>query len=256
LQRLKAAVEESKVRDKKYLLGLIQHAVNTGHNPVHCSSRQLAALVGVKSWGKANDAMSRLESTLAGGFLKGVTHDGVIGHSRLWHLNASDREGYIYTMHDIYVPPPTPEQRFVEWVSDSPLGTDFTITSVAKHLNVSRAKARALLDLYLDVYFGGGFYRGGRNRRQRLPAKWWRKPTAVLFPALPKPKPERKPKTPVSDGFEELVMAAADEQPDFDQHLAEIAAECAAEIERMNAAPRVDPRSMGDPFTGLDLYGS
>jgi hypothetical protein len=188
LEKLQAAVDGSNIRDKRYMLGLIQHALNTGFNPVNCSSRQLAALVGVKSWDKANQAMNRLEATLAGGFLKSVTYDGVIGHSRLWHLN-TDGEGDIYLMHGIYVPPSeSAESRFVEWVSEAPIKAEFTITSVSKYLNVSRGKAKALLDRYRDVYFGGSFYPGGRNRKRRLPAKWWRSETKVLFPALPEVK--------------------------------------------------------------------
>ena len=239
LERLRAAVEASNMKDKKYMLGLVQHALNTGFNPVNCSSRQLAALVGIKSNDKANEAMNRLEATLGGGFLRSVTYDGVIGHSRLWHLN-TDGEGDIYIMHEIYVPPSAhsaqAEQRFVEWVSAAPVGADFTITSVSKYLNVSRGKARALLDRYQDVYFGGSFFPGGRTRKRVLPAKWWRAETRVLFPALPKEKPPKREKIvrPVPAPVEEYIPPTP------------------VEVE---VGSGVDPRTIPDPFDGIPPDG-
>jgi hypothetical protein len=172
LEGLAENVRESKIKDKRYVLALIQHAMNTGHNPVHASARQIAAIAGVKSYAKAAEAMNRMQASLCGGILTAVTFDGQFGHSRLWSLNTSWREGYIYTMHDIYVPLLSPEERFTEWVSAAPIGTEFTVTSVAHHLNVSRAVATKLLTSHTDQFFGGGNYKG--DRKHRLPAKWWR----------------------------------------------------------------------------------
>ncbi|HTX94928.1 MAG TPA: hypothetical protein VME67_08790 [Mycobacterium sp.] len=47
-----------------------------------------------------------------------------------------------------------------------------TVTQVAAELAITRPAARKLLNKYLDVYFGGGFFEG--DRKNRLPAKWWR----------------------------------------------------------------------------------
>jgi hypothetical protein len=52
------------------------------------------------------------------------------------------------------------------------MGTELTISLVASELSVTRPAARKLLDKYIDVYFGGGFFAG--DRKNRLPAKWWR----------------------------------------------------------------------------------
>jgi hypothetical protein len=54
------------------------------------------------------------------------------------------------------------------------MGTELTVGLVASELGITRPKARRLLDKYIDEYFGGGFF--GGDRKNRLPAKWWREP--------------------------------------------------------------------------------
>lgn len=171
LQALAEWVKGTKVRDKRYILALIQHAINHGRNPVYATSRQLAALAGVKSYAKAAEAMNRMQESLAGGFLVKVTYDGVYGHSRLWELNTT--EGYINTMHDTYVPSPDdPEIRFRELVEPLPAGTAVTVTSVASRLGITRPKAKRLLVEHTAEFFGGGYFEG--DRRTKQPATWWR----------------------------------------------------------------------------------
>jgi hypothetical protein len=53
-----------------------------------------------------------------------------------------------------------------------PPGTEVTVTLIASELSMTRTAARKLLDMYLDLYFAGGFY--GGDRKTRTPAKWWR----------------------------------------------------------------------------------
>ena len=174
LQGLYDRVEAvEKLKDKRYILALIQHAINVGHNPVDCSSRQLAAVAGIKSYPKANDAMNRMQVSMAGGVIKKHTYDGVFGHSRSWLLDTDwGKEGYTYIMHDICVPLKSVEEQFHCWVSGSPAGTSFTVTGVSARLNISRGKAKKLLDAGLDEFFGGSFYAG--DNKIRKPAMWWR----------------------------------------------------------------------------------
>jgi hypothetical protein len=170
LETLAERVRESKVRDKVYLLALIQHAINTGHNPVNASSRQIAALAG-RSVQKTAQAMNRMQDSLCSGFLAKVTYDGIYGHSRLWELNT----GGLHIYHACYISnPPDHDARFVAFVEPLPMGTELTVRLVASELGITRPKARDLLDKYIDVYFGGGFFAG--DRKSRLPAKWWREP--------------------------------------------------------------------------------
>lgn len=173
---LYAAVEASDIRLKAHVLALIQLAINTGHNPVNASARQLAAISG-KSVQKTAEAMNKMASSLAGGVLTGVTYDGVYGHSRLWHLNPGWAEGEGYICTGLYISNPSTtnhEARFREYVEPLPMGTELTVTTVASKLGITRPRARKLLDQHVDEYFGGGFFEG--ERRTRRPAKWWREP--------------------------------------------------------------------------------
>jgi hypothetical protein len=174
LEGLADRVRSSKVRDKRYLLALIQHAINFGRNPVLASSRQVAALAGVKSHGKASAAMERWQFNRADGIVPSYSWDGEYGHSRLWTVDIEwGTEGYIYNMHGMYVPPS--EVRLREWASEVPLGTEFTITEVSRRLNVPRHEAQALLNRFEDEFFGGGHAKG--DQRHKRPAIWRRQPT-------------------------------------------------------------------------------
>jgi hypothetical protein len=170
LETLAERVKESKVRDSVYLLALIQHAINTGHNPVNASSRQIAAIAG-RSVAKTAQAMNRMQETLCGGFLAKVTYDGIYGHSRLWELNV----GGLHIYHACYISnPPDHDAKFVAFVEPLPMGTELTVTLVAAELSITRPRARKLLDKYTDEYLGGGFFKG--DRKNRLPATWRRQP--------------------------------------------------------------------------------
>jgi hypothetical protein len=158
-------------RNKAHVLALIQHALNTGHNPVHASARQLAAISG-RALPVTAKAMSRISSSVCGcGVVSQVTFDGEYGHSRLWHLNSAWRpqKGYICTCK--YISNPS-ETSFVNYVQPLPAGTEVTVALIASELNITRPAARKLLDKYLDRYFGGGYFEG--DRRTRTPARWWR----------------------------------------------------------------------------------
>jgi hypothetical protein len=175
MAKLYEAVESGYTkRDKAHVLALIQHSINTGHNPVHASSRQLAAISG-KSVQATVKVMTRLAASACGcGLITNVTYDGVFGHSRLWRLNAAYRPQKvdIYTCKYICKPSADPETRFVEYVEPLKPGTEVTVTTVAAELSITRPAAKKLLDKYLDRYFGGGYFIG--YRKTRLPAKWWR----------------------------------------------------------------------------------
>lgn len=172
MTRLLNAVEsDPKQPGRTVVLALIQHAINTGHNPLNASARQLAAISGNTVPVTAR-AMNRLASSLGGGVLLGVSYDGVYGHSRLWHLDPCFRrgEGYICICKHISNPlTGTPECRFVEYVEPLPPGTEVTVTLIASELSITRPAAKKLLDKYLDVYFAGGFY--GGDLKTRTPAK-------------------------------------------------------------------------------------
>lgn len=167
-------VEASTVKDKVYLLGLIQHAINTGHNPVDASGRQLSALCD-RSLKSTCNAMLRLQASSGAGVLAEVTYDGIRDHSRSWRLDPAwtpDRVTHIQACICV-----TPEARFVEWMASTPLGTEVTVAMVASRLAITRPAARKLIDKYQDQYFGGGFCPAdGKTRR---PAKWWREESAV-----------------------------------------------------------------------------
>lgn len=178
MTELLTAVEaDPKHKNKAVCLALIQHAINTGRNPVHASSRQLAAING-NSIPVTGRSMNRLAESKGGGLLHEVTYDGVYGHSRLWHIDPCYRpqQGYICTCKNICNPPTAenldPESRFVEYVESLPVATELTVTTVASALSITRPRARKLLDKYTAEYFGGGFYPG--DRKTRTPAKWWK----------------------------------------------------------------------------------
>ena len=169
-------VEASNVKDKVYLLGLIQHAINKGRNPVDTSGRQLSALCGISLKSTCN-AMLRLQASLGSGVLAEVTYDGIRDHSRSWRLDPSwtpDRVTHIQACICV-----TPEDRFVEWIGPTPVGTQITVAMVASKLAITRPAARKLLDKYTDEYFGGGFCAADWKTKQ--PAKWWREPPKPFF---------------------------------------------------------------------------
>jgi hypothetical protein len=175
MAKLYEAVESGYTkRDKAHVLALMQHAINSGHNPVHASSRQLAAISG-KSVQATVKVMTRLAASACDcGLIAKVTYDGVFGHSRLWRINTAYRpqKVYICTCKYICQPSADPETRFVEYVEPLKPGTEVTVTTVAAELSITRPAAKKLLDKYLDRYFGGGYFIG--DRKTRLPAKWWR----------------------------------------------------------------------------------
>jgi len=161
-------------RDKAHVLALVQHAINTGHNPVNASARQLAAISG-KSIEATAKVMNRLSQKACGcGLVNRVTYDGVFGHSRLWDINTAYRplKVHICTCKYICQPSASPEVRFREFVEPLPIGTALTVSRVASELSVTRPTARKLLDEYTDEFFGGGYFEG--DRKNRLPAKWFR----------------------------------------------------------------------------------
>ncbi len=162
---------------QRCLVALIQHGINKGFNPVSASSRELAAVLGLKRWDKVSARMAELQAGLADGALSAVTHDGNPLHARLWHFNvgyAGAVGGHIYR-GSTYVPPATDEERFTQWAEALQMGDAVTAKYTSWELKISEQKARALLKKYTDTYFGGGCYRG--DRRTRAPAKWWREPT-------------------------------------------------------------------------------
>jgi len=165
---------DPKQPNKTVVLALVQHSINTGHNPVNASARQLAAISG-KTVPATARAMNRLASSRGGGVLHGVTYDGQYGHSRLWHLDPCYRrlEGYICTCKYISNPPAKPDEtRFLGLVEPMAPGTEVTVTLIASALSITRPAARKLLDKHLDSHFAGGFFPG--DRRTKSPAKWWR----------------------------------------------------------------------------------
>ena len=78
---------------QRCLVALVEHGINKGFNPVSASSRELAAVLGLKRWDKVSDRMAELEANLADGALfLAVTHDGNPLHARLWHFNLDYEE--------------------------------------------------------------------------------------------------------------------------------------------------------------------
>lgn len=177
----KAVDSEPKFPNKKLVLALIQHSLNTGYNPVHASARQLAALTGGSVPVTAR-SMNRLAASACGcRLVTRVTYDGVYGHSRLWHINTEYQpdKGYICTCKNICNPPADPETRFREFVEPLPHGTELTVTRIASELSVTRPVAKRLLEQHTDEFFGGGCFEG--DRKNRIPAKWWREPPKKFF---------------------------------------------------------------------------
>ncbi len=171
---LKAVESGYSRRDKAHVVALIQHAINTGHNPVNASARQLAAISG-KSVEATAKVMNRIASRACGcQLVTRVTYDGVYGHSRLWRINPAyrPRKVDICTCKNICEPSADPETRFCEYVEPMPPGTELTVTLVAAELSITRPAARRLLDKHLDRYFSGGYFTG--DPKTRTPAKWWR----------------------------------------------------------------------------------
>jgi hypothetical protein len=183
-------------RNRRYVLALVQRSINTGHNPVSASIRDIIELVDGIEADKSGltltqRALSALSSNLGYGLLHSVTYDGEYGHARLWRLCPHYRvcgcskhprgkvppKCYICTCKDISNTSTAsavgdPETRFVRYVEPLLPGTEVTVTLIASELNITRPAARKLLDKYLDRYFGGGYFEG--DRRTRTPAKWWR----------------------------------------------------------------------------------
>ncbi|WP_326544660.1 hypothetical protein QGN31_23355 [Mycobacterium sp. 2-64] len=180
MAELYEAIEGSTRRDKAHALALVQHAINTGHNPVNASVRQLADISG-RTLEATRKVMERWQRSAGDGLLLNVSYDGVYGHSRLWHIHTCYRPGKvdICTCKNICPPLGDPEARFREYVEPLPMGTELTVSLVAAELAITRPAARRLLDKYTDEYFGGGFFAG--DRKSRLPAKWWREPTKPWF---------------------------------------------------------------------------
>lgn len=169
------AIDGSTRRDKLHALALVQHAINTGHNPVNASVRQLADISG-RTLEATRKVMERWQRTLGDGLLLNVTYDGVHGHSRLWHIDPCYRPGMvdICTCKNICPPSGDPETRFREYVEPLPMDPELTVSKVAAELAITRPAAQRLLRKYTDTYFGGGFF--GGDPKNRLPAKWWREP--------------------------------------------------------------------------------
>jgi hypothetical protein len=184
LTALVELVEKSDIRDKRYWLAMLQHAINLGRNPVSASSRQIAALAG-GHWTKAAEAMSRMEASKGGGLLSSVTYDGEVRHSRLWEFNTgwdgtcppapkrgrpsktAARNTGTYVQACIYVP------LFSQWLEEVPVGAEFTLKTVSQRLNISRYRAKQLLQARTTVDGPGDLYLVEHDRRKRGSEDTW-----------------------------------------------------------------------------------
>jgi len=130
-------------RNRRYVLALVQRAINTGHNPVSASVRDIIHLVDGLKDDKSGltltqRALAALSANLGYGLLHEVSYDGEYGHARLWRLCphyrvcgcSKHRNGVVpqkcyicackYISNTSTARPADVEQRFVEYIESLP----------------------------------------------------------------------------------------------------------------------------------------